>query len=48
VLVELKPKRFAPAEVRRVFDFFSAQGFAYSVTGSRGPMVLFEAIPAPG
>jgi len=42
VLVELKPKRFPPKQVRRVFDLFSDQGFAYSTAGSQGPLVLFE------
>ncbi len=47
VLIELKPKRFPPADVRQVFELFFAQGFSYSVTASRGPLVLFEAV-APG
>lgn len=42
VVVELKPKRFAPAEVKRIFDHFSVQGFAYSPGLSSGPLVLFE------
>ncbi len=46
VLVELKPKRFPPAEVKRVFDLFSAQGFAYATEASQGPLVLFERITA--
>ena len=44
VLIELKPKRFAPPEVKRVFDHFSAQGFAYSPAFSHGPLVLFERV----
>lgn len=41
VLLELKPKRFAPPEVKRIFDHFSAQGFAYDPALSAGPLVLF-------
>lgn len=46
VLLELKPKRFPPALVKRVFDHFSAQGFAYDQTASSGPVVVFGRIPA--
>jgi len=42
VLVELKPKRFPPQEVRRVFDHFTAQGFAAVAAEPGDPLVLFE------
>ncbi len=45
VLLELKPKRFPPALVKRVFDHFSVQGFAYDQTASFGPVVMFGRIP---
>jgi FkbM family methyltransferase len=41
VLLELKPKRFPPPQVKRIFDHFSAQGFAYDPALSAGPLVLF-------
>ena len=42
VLLELKSKKFPPADIKRVFDHFSAQGFAYDVETSSGPLVLFQ------
>jgi FkbM family methyltransferase len=46
VLIELKAKQFAPDAVKRVFDHFSGQGFAYSTEVSSGSLVMFERIPA--
>ena len=42
VLVELKPKRFPPPQARRVFDLFTAQGFARADADAGDPLVLFE------
>ncbi|HEX4096209.1 MAG TPA: hypothetical protein VHX64_05735, partial [Caulobacteraceae bacterium] len=42
VLVEFKPKQFTPEAVKRVFDHFSAQGFAYVLRISSGSLVMFE------
>ena len=44
VVVELKPKLFPPPHVKRVFDHFSAQGFAYDPALSNGDLVLFGRI----
>ena len=45
VLLELKTKKFAPTQIKRVFDHFSAQRFAYDVETSSGPLVLFQRLP---
>lgn len=48
VLLEVKAKQFPPASVKRVFDHFSSQGFAYAVNISSGSLVMFERLPAQG
>jgi len=46
VLLELKAKQFPPAAIKRVFDHFSAQGFAFDVEVSSGVLVLFRRLDA--
>ncbi len=46
LLLELKSRKFAPEAVKRVFDHLSAQGFAYDLEGSNGPLVLFRRLGA--
>ncbi len=47
VLTELKPTRFSMAEIKAVFDAFSAQGFVYDPARSQGELVLFRSC-SPG
>jgi FkbM family methyltransferase len=42
VMIELKPGRFEPRQIRRIFDAFSGQGFWYDPAQSVGPLVLFR------
>lgn len=44
VMMEVHPSAYGGVGVKRIFDAFSAQGFGYSPTGSRGATVVFERI----
>jgi FkbM family methyltransferase len=42
LLLELKPGRFAPRQIKRIFDVVSAQGFYYDPAGSEATLILFR------
>jgi FkbM family methyltransferase len=42
LLIELKPGRFEPRQIKAIFDAVSAEGFHYDVAVSEGPLVLFR------
>ena len=42
VLLELKPKKFPPEALERVFAHFAGQGFVQDEALSNGPVVLFK------
>jgi len=44
VLVELKPGRFTPLEIKRIFDAFSREDFHYDPLHSEGGLILFRRI----
>ena len=44
IIVELHPKRYGSAGVKRIFDALSEMGFAYCPPGSQGYVVVFERV----
>lgn len=44
VLIELKPGRFPPRQIKRIFDAFSADGFYYDPAVSAATVILFRRI----
>ena len=45
VILELHPKRYGAAGIRRIFDGLSASGLAYCPQGSQGKVVVFQRVP---
>ncbi|MCB6178458.1 FkbM family methyltransferase [Rhodobacter sp. Har01] len=44
LVVEIHPGRYGPQGTRRLFDALAAEGFAYSIHGSRGATLVFQRI----